>query len=141
MNRTVDVLRYVIGVLGRNLDGTATVADHLPPGVELAGALPLVRVDLLPGASTPQVWGGSGIPPSLDGVTLDIDVLASSRAEAVPIAERVREVLYALPTLDGSEVTSVDCPPLSTRPDYNPHVRRLGGDVTLIARNTPGAVI
>lgn len=65
-------------------------------------------IDLLPGEETVP-WGGRGTV-IFDHMNLDVDVFAASRADAVPIANKVREVLHSLITVGESPVVSVDCP-------------------------------
>lgn len=137
MNETRDVLRHVIERVQGVLGSEVWVADHLPPGPELGGNLPAVVVDLLPGGNNMKAWGGFGVAPQVDGVVLDIDVFARSRADCVPLADTVRGLLYRLPADGDSPVVSVDGSPLATRPDLNPHVRRLGGDFTVLSRPVP----
>lgn len=132
MNPTADVLKHVIERLSADLPGV-WVADHLPPVAQMDDHLPAVVVDLLPGTER-LAWGGLG-GPQFDGVNLDIDVFARSRSAAAPVADQVRALLHSLPADEDSPVLSVDAPGFSTRPDYNPHVRRVGGDVTVMARS------
>lgn len=124
----VDALRLVISTLASCLPGV-WVADTLPERDALADALPAVRVDLLPGDELTPFGGPTG--PVVDLVALDIDVLARSRAEAAPVAKLVRDILHQLPMMPGTGVTYVECPAMSTRPDMNPHVRRLGVDAEI----------
>lgn len=125
---TPDALATVIQVLQSCLPGM-WIADVLPPHKEMQKHLPAVRIDLLPGDETVP-WGGPG-GSVRDRFTLDVDVIAGSRAEATPVAGQVRDLLHALPTMPGTGITFVDCPPMSTRPDINPHVRRLGVDADI----------
>lgn len=122
-----DTLRMVIEMLSSTLPD-ATVADRMPPPGELDQQLPYVMVDLLPGEEV-VAWGGHG--PVRDFVVLDIDVFAASRALAHPTGVLIRQLMHNLPNYAGANVTYVDCPGFSTRPDYNPHIRRLGVTVTL----------
>lgn len=125
---SVDALRVIISTLKSCIPGV-WIADVLPENRDLLDNLPAVRVDLLPGEEV--VGFGGPLSPVRDEVALDIDVIAASRAAAVPVADRVRQVLHALPTMPGAGVTFVDCPYMSTRPDLNPHARRLGVDAVV----------
>lgn len=120
-----DALRTIITVLQSTIPDVP-IADVFPDYKNLAANLPAVRIDLLPGEEVVP-WGGPG-GSVRDVIVLDIDVIAESRAVATPVAARVREMLHALPTMPGTGVVHVNCPPMSTRPDLNPHVRRLGVD-------------
>lgn len=126
-----DVLKQTIRVISESFPGM-WVADHLPPDKSMAGNLPCIVVDLLPGVTRSTAWGGDDFPVRLDEVTLDVEVFAESRGKAVPISEQVRLVLYQLPHIDDVDVTSVDCPVLVTREDLNPRVKVLGAEATLV---------
>lgn len=124
-----DTLKVVIDMLASCIPGV-WVADHLPGPAELDSNLPAVVVDLLPGD---EIVGWGGVPAPLgDDLVLDVDVFATSRAAAVPLATQVRQLIHGLPNYAGSNVKAVHCPSFSTRPDYNPHIRRLGGTVKLL---------
>lgn len=122
----IDTLAFVVTIL-RSCVPDVWIADVLPPPEQFE--LPAVRVDLLAGDEV-HPWGDGG--PIQDRVTLDIDVFAASRAEATPVATRIRQALHSLPTIAGSPVRVVDAGPFSTRPDLNPNIRRLGADVDLV---------
>lgn len=130
--REVDVLRYVLTMVATALPENTWVADSLPTPDELQQHLPCVIVDLLPGGEM-KAWGGSGFPLT-DRFELDIDVIAASRAKAVPIGVAVRRMLHALPNTSGV-VVDVTAPAMSTRPDYNPHVKRIGCTATVVVSN------
>lgn len=121
----VDVLAEVIRLVGEMVPGV-TVGDSVPPAAELPSRMPCVVIDLLPGDELDVSWGGNGFPVRREVVSLDVEVLAPSRAAATPVADRVRLALHQLPHLAETGVTSVDCPRMSTREDLNPHVRVLG---------------
>lgn len=126
-----DILRFTLGIVGSTLPDV-WVADRPPEPHEFADQLPCVVIDLLPGEETVP-WGGHG-KVIFDHMNFDIDVFAASRADAVPIANKVREVIHSLITVGDSPVVSVDCPGFTTRPDYNPHIRRLGVTASLSVR-------
>ncbi|WP_151530530.1 MULTISPECIES: hypothetical protein [Corynebacterium] len=126
MTRLPDVLRLVIEFLAEALP-QYWVADALPPDVELVENLPCVIVDLLPGTELRTSWGGADFPVRVDGAAIDIEVFAASRGQATPVAEQVRLLMHQLPYMDGSGVTSVECPMFGTREDLNPRVKVLGG--------------
>lgn len=128
-----DPLKWVISVVGANVSDGVWVADRMPRPDELDANLPAVSIDLLP-SSESTAWGGfSG--PVMEGIALDIDVVAPSRADAVPVADKVREILHALPHIEGSAVSSVECPRFATRPDISPYVRRIGVESTIMTRS------
>lgn len=124
----VDALRLVISTLASCLPGVH-VADVLPEHSAMDANLPAVRIDLLPGDEVTPFGGMTG--PLMDVISLDIDVIARSRAEAVPVAKLVRDILHQLPLMPGTGVTYVECPAMSTRPDINPRARRLGVDAEI----------
>ena len=128
-----DPLKWVIGIVGANVGDEVWVADRMPRPDELTDNLPAVSIDLLP-RSESSSWGGFG-GPLIEGSALDIDVVAPSRAEAVPVADRVREILHALPHIEGSAVSSVECPRFATRPDISPYVRRICVEATIMTRS------
>lgn len=132
MTRLPDVLRAAIEVLDDGLPDV-WVADALPPDNELADALPCIVVDILPGEEIRHSWGGDGFPVRLDAAALDIEVFAPSRAQAMPVAERARLLMHQLPYIDGTGVTSVQCPGFGSREDVNPRVKVLGTvcDITM----------
>lgn len=123
-----DALATIITVLQSCMPGV-WIADVFPEYKGMPANLPAVRIDLLPGGETVP-WGGPG-GSVREVVMLDIDVIAASRAAATPVASDVRDLLHALPTMPGTGVTFVECPPMSTRPDVNPNVRRLGVDAEI----------
>lgn len=120
----VDVLKSAI-VLVKEALGDVWVADHLPHADQLEDSLPAVVLDVLPGEEQ-QGWGGQSGEQFLDLIPLDVEVLARSRAEATPVAARVRQLLHQLPFIEGTGVKTVDCPRFSTREDINPQIRVLG---------------
>lgn len=126
-----DVLKQTIDVLAEALPGI-WVADHLPPTEDLDDNLPCVVVDLLPGAARSTAWGSDDFPVRLDDVVLDCEVFAQSRGQAFPLAERVRLVLYQLPHIASTDVTSVDCGIFTSREDLNPRVKVLGAEAELV---------
>lgn len=127
-----DPLKFAIGIVEANIGDGTWVADRMPRPDELDDNLPAVSIDLLP-SSERTAWGGFG-GPVMEGLTFDIDIVAASRADAVPVGEKVRKILHALPHVDGSTVTSVECPRFSTRPDISPYIRRIGGEATIMTR-------
>lgn len=130
----VDVLMKVIQVVADQMPGVV-VGDALPPLDELEQQLPCVVIDILPGEEKAVAWGGDGFPVRLDGIALDIEVLARSRVQAMPVANRLRQVLHQLPHIAGTDVVSVECPHFGAREDVNLNVRAMGVicDLTLHA--------
>ena len=109
------------------------IGDVLPEERELAAALPCVVLDVLPGEEPSVAWGGDSFPVRLDKVPIDVEVFAQSRAQAAPVARRLRMLMHQLPHIAGTGVTSVTCPEFGTREDLNPRVKVLGviTDLTL----------
>lgn len=125
MNDDLDVLMQVIGIVSEQMPGV-TVGDALPPLDDLDAMLPCVTIDVLPGEQRAVAWGGEDFPVRLDGVPLDVEVFAPSRAQAMQVAKRLRLVLHQLPHIAGTDVTDVDCPAFGSREDLNPNVRAVG---------------
>lgn len=126
-----DILRLVVTVTKTALPDV-WVGDRLPRPDEFDENLPCIVIDLLPGDAR-HGWGT--LEPVMDTVDLDIDVFAASRAEAFELSTRLRQVLYTLPTVGGGIISNIEAPHFTTRPDYNPHIRRLGAVAPLTARN------
>lgn len=133
MRALPDMVLFVVEFLSENMPDV-WVADALPPDEQLDEYLPCVVVDVLPGREVRDSWGGAGFPVMLDGVSLDLEVFARSRAQATPVAERVRLLMHQLPFIDGSQVTTVECPTFGSREDLNPRVKALGVVAELVTR-------
>ena len=132
MIRDYDVLSKVIEILQEAMPDVV-IGDVLPEERELAAALPCVVLDVLPGQEPSVAWGGDSFPVRLDKVPIDVEVFAQSRAQAAPVARRLRMLMHQLPHIAGTAVTSVTCPEFGTREDLNPRVKVLGviTDLTL----------
>lgn len=128
-----DVLKETISVVAEAFP-ELWVADHLPPTTEMDAQLPCIVLDVLPGETRQTAWNGDDFPVLLDEVALDVEVFARSRGQAVPVAQKLRQVLYQLPYIAEVSVASVDCPELVTREDLNPRVKVLGAEAELTKR-------
>ena len=128
-----DVLKQTIDVVAEAFP-EMWVADHLPPTTEMDAKLPCIVIDVLPGQTRETAWNGDDFPVILDEVVLDAEVFAQSRGQAVPVAQKLRQVLYQLPHIATTDVAKVDCPELVTREDLNPRVKVLGAEAELVKR-------
>ncbi|EEI16275.1 hypothetical protein [Corynebacterium lipophiloflavum] len=126
----LDILRKAIRVVQGVLGPDVWVADSLPKADDLEANLPAVVVDLLPGSEV-AAWGGETITALVDYVTLDVEVVDSSRAKATEVGVKVRRALHQLPFIEGTGVKDVDCPRLSTREEINHRVKVIGTVVDL----------
>lgn len=124
-----DPLAIMVTELTAQLDGI-WVADRLPDPLE--DDLPAVWINPLPGGSLHVPWNDSA--PLADNPSFDIDILA--RASDGPkalndLAARVRQALFAIPTLSVPVVSVTEDVALSKRPDWNPRTLRVGGEYAL----------
>ena len=125
-----DILRFMIGIVGTTVPGI-TVSDRVPRVEEFSESLPVVTMDLLP-ASEVSGWGPEG--PLMDHMPIDVDIFAESRSEAFEIAVKIRKVFHSLVTIGNTPIVNVDAPQFTARPDYNPHIRRLGCVINVTSR-------
>lgn len=125
-----DVLRFVISIT-HSVMPDVRIGDRVPRADEFDAQLPFVLIDLLPGASL-SGWGDER--PLIDEMALDIDVFAHSRAEAFGVANRLRRCLVSIVTIGGTPITAIQVPHFTARPDFNPHIRRLGVTAPITAR-------
>lgn len=128
---STDVLKIVIDSLESALG--CWVSDTFPTPEELRDNLPCVTVDELPGAVATVPWGGLG--QRLEGIVLDIDVYAPSRAQTRQIREQIHDILANLPYQAWSPIVEVS--PLAlfhTRPDFNRNIRRVGAEYQFLTR-------
>lgn len=124
-----DALGVIITGLKAQL-GAVWVADRLPEPLE--SDLPAVWVNPLPGGSMNTPWNDSA--PLTDAPAFDIDILAAAAAGPKALNDlgaQVRRALFALPDLTAAARVIEDVP-IAKRPDWNPHVLRIGGEYSLI---------
>lgn len=130
----VDILDQIIQVVQRQMPGVP-VADRLPMAGDLVEEMPCICIDMLPGEQVNIAWGGDSPTVVRDGMPVDVEVLAGSRAEAFEISTRLRRVLMQLPHIEPVGVDTIDVPMLTPRDDVNPHVRSLGAVVDMTLRD------
>ncbi|WP_313548346.1 hypothetical protein [Corynebacterium sp.] len=126
----LDILKVAIEQVQDVLGDEVWVADCLPPADEFDECLPAVCIDLLPGDEV-MGWGGDAGEPLGEILALDVEVVARSRAQATPVAHKVRMALHQLPHIETLGVRYVECPRFSTREDINPQLRVLGAAVDI----------
>lgn len=125
-----DILRAIISIVGTTIPDI-WVADRVPSVEEFSDNLPAVVIDLLPASET-SGWGPEG--PLMDHMPLDVDVFAHSRAEAFDVSTKLRKVFHSLVTMGALPIVHVEAPMFTARPDYNPHIRRLGCVINVTSR-------
>ena len=130
----VDILDQIIVFVQRQMPGVP-VSDRLPAAGDLFNEMPCICIDLLPGEQINTAWGGDSPTVVRDGMPLDVEVLAGSRAEAFEISTRLRRVLLQLLHIEPVGVDTIDVPMLTPRDDINPHVRSLGAVVDMTRRD------
>lgn len=126
-----DVLKIIIDQLSESTG--VWVADVLPPTGDLAGELPCVRVDELPGTSKLIPWQITG-DVELQELGIDIDVLGASRYETRELRERIHQVMMRLPATITAVTRVQAAATFHTRPDLNPGIRRVGAEYLVTAR-------
>jgi len=105
-------------LLRERLAPIARTELELPPKME--SVLPIIQISALPSRVRDDSWNGG---PLRDDDAVDIDVFAADLAQCAAVGEQIRE---SLRSWRHPQVTVIDCPRLTRRPDRNDRIRRRG---------------